>query len=137
MHATYTALEYARVRASHVCPTCHQAKSEGLLLCWTCYRAFDARNGLPAFVADILYDTEVRLDTFAQAADRVALQLMPASSTLHTPAIVATLAAVLGIHVTDAAGLVTDAAVYIGAALWFVAALALYRWAFPPIHQEN
>ena len=40
------ALDYPRVRADSVCPTCYGAKDHGLVVCWECFRSQDMRDGL-------------------------------------------------------------------------------------------
>lgn len=45
--------DYPLTRAAFICPVCNHAKDSGLIVCWTCYRALDARNRplRPAIVA--------------------------------------------------------------------------------------
>jgi len=50
--------DHPKTRAALRCPVCHNDKDPGLLVCWTCYRALNLRNGCPPFVARILADTE-------------------------------------------------------------------------------
>ena len=47
-------LDHRHVREARTCPICNREKESGLLLCWPCYHAIDARGGLrPAIVAII------------------------------------------------------------------------------------
>lgn len=50
------------LRAMHTCPLCNNAKDVNLLVCWTCYRAWDVRNGVRPSMAQILVNaaTEVQ-----------------------------------------------------------------------------
>lgn len=54
---TYTP-DHPHTREHGRCPICHNFKTRGLLVCWTCYRALGLRDECPAFVAAILDDTE-------------------------------------------------------------------------------
>ena len=37
--------DYPHVRSSGVCPLCGGHKETGLVVCWSCYRAYDLRYG--------------------------------------------------------------------------------------------
>lgn len=50
--------DHPRVRAALHCPVCHNAKDVGLLLCWTCYRSTNARQGLHPSIAAIITNAE-------------------------------------------------------------------------------
>lgn len=38
-------IDFPNVRGSALCPLCEKSKDAGLLVCWSCYRASDIRNG--------------------------------------------------------------------------------------------
>lgn len=38
-------LDYPRIRARATCPCCNNAKPAGNIVCWSCYREHDFRNG--------------------------------------------------------------------------------------------
>lgn len=125
--------DYPHTRRALVCPLCHCEKAPGLLVCWPCYRAHGlAYVGLEPYVLASLETAEAaHLAQEARAAAIVAGMGSPARShAVHSPAIVAAVAALLSITPADAGALVTDAAVYASGLLWFVLALALYRYAF-------
>ena len=54
----YHTPDHPHTREHGRCPTCHNFKQRGLLVCWTCYRALGLRDACPPFVAAILDDTE-------------------------------------------------------------------------------
>lgn len=38
-------MDYPNVRASEMCPLCHEGKDRDSLVCWSCYRLHDLRYG--------------------------------------------------------------------------------------------
>ena len=40
-------MDYPKVRASKICPLCHQGKEQNLLVCWVCYHKHLMRYGNP------------------------------------------------------------------------------------------
>ena len=47
---------YDALRRTRTCPLCHNHKDAALLVCWTCYRAHDIRNGMQPATAQIIDD---------------------------------------------------------------------------------
>lgn len=67
---TADGIAYPLVRASRTCPLCNGRKDDGLIVCWTCYRSHDVRNGLTPSDAAIIGHAEAastRDDTPAAA----------------------------------------------------------------------
>ena len=66
-----TGTDYPRVRASRTCPLCNDSKDADLIVCWTCYRSHDIRNGLTPSDAAIIGHAEADLaNTETPAAAR-------------------------------------------------------------------
>jgi hypothetical protein len=51
-------LDHPHIRQANRCPVCHNGKEAGLLVCWTCYRKLDLRNGIAPAIAQILANAE-------------------------------------------------------------------------------
>ena len=40
-------MDHPKLRDKDICMTCSQPKNVGLVVCWSCYRRLDLRNGNP------------------------------------------------------------------------------------------
>lgn len=53
--------DYPHIRASRACPLCWEPKNTGLIVCWPCYRIFDAKHGFEAHTRMLIDATETAL----------------------------------------------------------------------------
>lgn len=54
-------MDYPNVRTMNYCPICESDKDYGLIACWTCYRKYGLRYGMPPEVRVTLEYFEVNL----------------------------------------------------------------------------
>ena len=61
--------DHVHIRAKDVCQLCLADKHRGLLVCWTCFNAYDMANGNP-LIEHRLADLERELELEQQEKDR-------------------------------------------------------------------
>lgn len=60
-------IDYPHIRNRATCPCCNKPKSAGLLVCWSCYRFHNFRNGGESRFTSTLNNLELQLASLNQA----------------------------------------------------------------------